>query len=618
MKNFNRNINSSSGKGIITFLSAFIAYFCIAFISKAQSSIDVYSSFGYRYQKTISVDETQVAGGTHNDFPVLISMQDNDLRHVSQGGHVENINGYDIIVTYGGFRLTHQIDSYDPTSGQFNAWVVVDISSSGSYTGYLRYGNPAISTDPSDPSIWPSEYGAVYHMNNANDATSRNNDGTNYGAQVVEDNIGNSMRFVYTAGVESDSIVIPDNNSLEPSQFTISCWFKRDGAQIQWAKMLSKGDLNDPFASYTLQFEDADLYLSDRVSVQSAKTGGAGNFDKARSNDNEISNDTWYYMAGTYTSATNTIEIFINGVSRESSNLVALPIQYYNPADHNLYLGNDEAGNGIDADGYYPFNGYLDEVRIQSTPRSANWLLTEYRNQSDPATFFNPPSAESNHSTYDIADVCRYTAYTYTVPDLWTTYQWIVTGGGTIESGQGTESVNVSWSSNGTIALRVDNTHTSPALTVTTSSIDDADAGSDQELCNTLVATLNGNDPSVGTGTWTQQSGPGTITFGDDNVYNTNATANAYGTYVLRWTIVYNGCTTEDEVTISYAEAAAAGTDQDICGSLAATLAGNDPTIGTGTWSQQSGPGTVTFDNENVFNTTATASAYGTYVLEWD
>ena len=46
---------------------------------------------------------------------------------------------------------------------------------------------------------------------------------------------------------------------------------------------------------------------------------------------------------------------------------------------------------------------------------------------------------------------------------------------------------------------------------------------------------------------------------------------------------------------LAVAEAAAAGSDQDICGVLVATLAGNDPTIGTGTWSQVSGPGTITF-----------------------
>lgn len=153
---------------------------------------------------------------------------------------------------------------------------------------------------------------------------------------------------------------------------------------------------------------------------------------------------------------------------------------------------------------------------------------------------------------------------------------------------------------------------------VTVNYIDAADAGTDQELCNTLIATLDGNDPTVGTGTWSLVSGPGTITFGDENVHNTTATASDYGTYVLRWTISNGGgCNTSDEVSISFAEGADAGTDQELCGVFATTLEGNDPSAGTGTWSLVSGPGTATFGDENLYNSSVTVTDYGTYVFRW-
>ncbi len=109
-------------------------------------------------------------------------------------------------------------------------------------------------------------------------------------------------------------------------------------------------------------------------------------------------------------------------------------------------------------------------------------------------------------------------------------------------------------------------------------------------------------------------------TFGDANVYNTTATADAYGTYILQWEIVNGTCTTNDPVTINYAEAAAAGPDQDLCGVLVANLAGNQETIGVGTWTRigGAGTGTITFGDANVYNTTATADAYGTYILQWE
>jgi hypothetical protein len=35
------------------------------------------------------------------------------------------------------------------------------------------------------------------------------------------------------------------------------------------------------------------------------------------------------------------------------------------------------------------FNGTLDEIRISNTARSADWLKTEYNNQSSPSTFYS-------------------------------------------------------------------------------------------------------------------------------------------------------------------------------------------------------------------------------------
>ncbi|WP_163364575.1 hypothetical protein, partial [Escherichia coli] len=49
---------------------------------------------------------------------------------------------------------------------------------------------------------------------------------------------------------------------------------------------------------------------------------------------------------------------------------------------------------------------------------------------------------------------------------------------------------------------------------------------------------------------------------------------------------------------------ASAGPAQNLCNATSATLAGNNPTSGTGTWSLLSGPSAVTFTNPNAYNTT--------------
>lgn len=146
-----------------------------------------------------------------------------------------------------------------------------------------------------------------------------------------------------------------------------------------------------------------------------------------------------------------------------------------------------------------------------------------------------------------------------------------------------------------------------------------ANAGADQALCGVLSVALSAI-PSVGTGTWSVVSGPGTVNFNPGvNDPSATITVSDYGTYVLRWTEVNGGiCTSFSEKTVQFERTASAGLPQNLCGTLSATMAGNSPVVGTGTWSKVSGPGDVTFTpNANLPGATATVTQYGTYVLRW-
>ena len=157
-----------------------------------------------------------------------------------------------------------------------------------------------------------------------------------------------------------------------------------------------------------------------------------------------------------------------------------------------------------------------------------------------------------------------------------------------------------------------------------------AAAGLDQYICGTRSTVLAGNTPSAGTGTWTLTGvNPGIITGWGATTANTPAatpTVSVYGTYTFRWTVVNGpipgaGCQTTDDVVIRFTEAAAAGLDQYICGSRSVTLAGNTPTLGTGTWTLTGvNPGIITGWGATTANTPAanpTVSVYGTYTFRW-
>ena len=76
--------------------------------------------------------------------------------------------------------------------------------------------------------------------------------------------------------------------------------------------------------------------------------------------------------------------IYINGLPSNSGADTSSGVSGDDSAQ-TAFLANDSIGvNGEPA----PFNGATDEFRISNVARSADWIATEYTNQSSPATFY--------------------------------------------------------------------------------------------------------------------------------------------------------------------------------------------------------------------------------------
>jgi gliding motility-associated-like protein len=73
-----------------------------------------------------------------------------------------------------------------------------------------------------------------------------------------------------------------------------------------------------------------------------------------------------------------------------------------------------------------------------------------------------------------------------------------------------------------------------------------ANAGADQSLCNTPTATLAGNTPTNGTGTWTQVSGS-TVSFTDAHSPTSTITGLSAGTFSFVWTISNGVCSSSSD-----------------------------------------------------------------------
>ncbi len=74
-----------------------------------------------------------------------------------------------------------------------------------------------------------------------------------------------------------------------------------------------------------------------------------------------------------------------------------------------------------------------------------------------------------------------------------------------------------------------------------------SNAGADQDVCG-LSATLNGNDPTFATGTWSQTAGPGISSFVPNaNTRNAVVTVTVPGTYTYRWRLTSGTCAASDD-----------------------------------------------------------------------
>ena len=165
------------------------------------------------------------------------------------------------------------------------------------------------------------------------------------------------------------------------------------------------------------------------------------------------------------------------------------------------------------------------------------------------------------------------------------------------------------------------------------------DAGTDQTIVLPQSASLDATvsddglpDPPGVVGTlWTQLSGPGTANFTDVSAVDTSALFSAEGTYVLELSGDDGELQTSDTVTITVnpeppnqPPTVDAGLDQTIALCQSVVLNGSvyddgmpvPPGIVTSTWSQVSGPGSVSFGDSSAVDTTAAFSDSGSFVLQ--
>ncbi len=108
---------------------------------------------------------------------------------------------------------------------------------------------------------------------------------------------------------------------------------------------------------------------------------GIGDLNYDGTGATTLSTGTWYYISLVYSEALTTGALigYVNASVDKSVN--AGGTATLNSTASSTYIGNDP----VNASRFW--NGVIDEVRVCSIARSANWITTEYNNEVAPGTF---------------------------------------------------------------------------------------------------------------------------------------------------------------------------------------------------------------------------------------
>ncbi|MBK8802674.1 MAG: DUF2341 domain-containing protein [Fibrobacteres bacterium] len=219
-----------------------------------------------------------------------------------------------------------------------------------------------------------STYG-IWHLDEADPLTNAHPSGPaiakDSGTIAATGIVGEGRRFEINHWMR---IASPGATSLAGG-FTISCWVRLEGRQPNHAKILDLGPSAQPFGTILLDIDTS--------------TGKAGmQISLADSSWQRIETKTpvagWTHLAATWDGTTREAVFYRDGTEQGR---LTTDAPLHDPSGYDLLLGNQ-------SDGLDGIRGVLDEVRWDTSPRSASWIRHLHFTQSAQRIGLSP---YSNH-----------------------------------------------------------------------------------------------------------------------------------------------------------------------------------------------------------------------------
>jgi len=334
---------------------------------------------GYEYRKLITIEGDSVKGTLDLiNFPVMVKLNEADLKSTSHGGGVENPSGYDILFTAidGNTLLKHELQNYTSSTGELLCWVNYPSLSPGIDDSlYVYFGKSGVYTDPSDTLTWNNNYIGVWHLENLTDAA---------GTYIFTDhNTAANSNGYLGAAREFDG----DGDDLEDlkggtyldglAAFTISMWAKSD--VVGSDRGLLYADDPDGLDRRLMIRQDAAGEKGGGVNVYRTSSLLGLNNKQRHESSNGSATLAWQYITMTQSDGLAT-NFYLDG-SLDTPSWSNSRTGTTNRSEK-LLIGKGSKDGATSS-----WDGLIDEIRISNVELSADWIATEYINMTTPESF---------------------------------------------------------------------------------------------------------------------------------------------------------------------------------------------------------------------------------------
>jgi hypothetical protein len=353
----------------------------------ATASVQDATPGGNGFYRTLTIDHTKVGASDSVDFPVLVKLTNASLATIANGGKVENASGYDI-----GFflnaglttRLSHEARKYDPVTGTIIYWVKVPtVSHTVDTVIYMTYGDPTITTDQSDVAgVWSNGFVRDAHMGDGVTLSGAESvSGQNFaitGATAAAGEIHGAGSFDWA----SNKYMKNTAPAATTVPITFSAWVKLADTSFATNEDRTIVSINKTSASdgFWMGYFNQSGTILFRVAIQDATLSGYARGDA-------VIDTNWHLLHGILGA-----NVAIDSRLYQDGSLLGFTGSLYtggSPTPAGLtdtYIGGQFQNTSTF---YGAFKGLIEEVRIATVVRSADWITAEWNNQSSPSTFIS-------------------------------------------------------------------------------------------------------------------------------------------------------------------------------------------------------------------------------------